>query len=310
MSLSNPAKLLPLIRRGARSARQEAPDVPEFNQVADFIGEALELEDQEALTELETRIREEVPEALPWYLPILRTLAGTVVDAASIHHVILVPILSNRPIEHEVVLGLARHELDGQLEHALDLGHGSLKLLSSVVPLATIEAASALQWRVLAQGDPKDTEPFEHRALGAQGGALVGIWSAAREDKARLSRKLLHATHHTPELEAWRLRTQAILQTRSMDSRFSIYPVLQLQDFFTGFRQFQLRSGLESAFRELPEAQLLRWAWVDEYVVCSLSDRYGRSKEVRTRFPDEPRELAQARIEGFCRRRGVVAIAG
>lgn len=309
MSLPSPEKLLPLIRRGAKHRQQERADVPEYTQIAEFIGEALALSDSQALEKLESRIRNEAPEGLAWYLDILRTFSGTVRDSVSVHHVMFIPLISEKPIEHELVLGSARHELEGQLEHALDLGHGSVKLLKSATPLAVIERTTPLAWRALAEGEPSAAASFEGHPLGACGGALIGVWTVAHEDKARLSRKLMHALNRTPELDAWRLRTQGILQTRSMDSRFMVYPVFQLQDFFTGFRRIRLSLDLERALRELPEAQMLRWEWIDDWVVCSLTDHHGRSKEVRAHFPDEPPELVEAPIQAFCQRRGVLALA-
>lgn len=293
-------------RRGAHLAASNKSDHAELATVARLIACALEAEDSVVLAELERRVRLEVPEALPWFLSILRTFSGSAVESATIQHLALIPIMS-RTQGCLVNLEHSAHEIAGALEYALDLGPGSLRLLPQVASITSIEAASPVTWRRITEGVPGAEASLLDPVLKDGWGAIIGLWTVGRTDRARLARKFVHATQRTPELISWQRRTEALLEESSSGGQFSIYPVMQLQDFFAGFRQIQLVHALESAFHEVPQAHALKWEWIDTCVRCTLSDTTGHTRFIEARFPDEPREFAQMRIAAFCTRRGVFA---
>jgi hypothetical protein len=305
MTPADLSSVLGVAQNGATLAASGESDVSEFTIVSDLIGDCLERLDLATLREFEARIRKEVPQSLPWYLSILRTLAGTVPFEDFMHHLVLIPVCSKEPVHQQIELGEARHEIEGSLESALNLGSGTLRLLPHAASYEALAAMSPIDWLQLACGVEDSDAPLYRAEFGAQGGALVGRWSIERSDKARLARKLVHATQRTPQLVSWQQRTSALLEERARGAALTVYPALQLQDFFSGLRQFQLVRALESAFRQLPLAQVLQWGWVDDEVVCSLTDATGRYLKIRSQFPDEPHSVVRERLRGFCTRRGL-----
>jgi hypothetical protein len=301
------SNIVELARRGANEAANGQPDATQFNVIADLIGECLSQSDSATLQRFEARVRSEAPQSLPWFLSILRTLAGTVSQGEVMHHLVLVPLFSKEPLPQPIELGSARHEIEGSLETALNLGHGTLRLLPAAASLEAIGAMSPFDWLRLVEGSEDSDAPLCRAQFGAQGGALVGRWSVDRSDKARLSRKLVHATQRTPELVSWQQRTSALLEEAALGAQLIVYPAYQLQDFFSAFRQFQFVRDLEGAFRQLPLAQTLQWSWLDTNVNCELNDSKGGRVKLRNAFPDEPRSLVLARLRGFCARRGLRA---
>ena len=307
MPLDDATEVFEAIRRGARQAACQQPDAAEFTAVAEMVGTCLDNRDAASLREVEDLVRSQAPEALQWFLALVRSFAGTAVEAGSFHHLVLIPAFSQRTVEGELSLGAARHELERSLESALDLGANSLSLLPTSAAFPALEALPPTSWRALAEGCTDVQAALKSDPFGDSGGALVGVWCVQQSDKLRSTRKLFHATQLTAQLVSWQRRAERLLDECHRGSRFSVFPAMQLQDFFSGFRQIQLRKALEKAFNALPLAQTLQWAWEGEQVVCSLSDHLGHSLEVRARFPDEPRGLAQDRIAGFCAQRGVAA---
>ena len=301
------SNMVELARHGADQAANGQPDATQFNVVADLIGECLSQTDSATLQRFEARVRSEAPQSLPWFLSILRTLSGTVPQGDVMHHLVLVPLFSKEPLAQPLELGNARHEIEGSLETALNLGHGTLRLLPTAASMEAIDAMSPFDWLRLVEGAEDSDAPLCRAQFGAQGGALVGRWSVDRSDKTRLSRKLVHATQRTPELVSWQQRTSALLEEASLGAQLIVYPAYQLQDFFSAFRQFQFVRDLEGAYRQLPLAQTLQWSWLDATIQCELGDAKGGRVKLRNAFPDEPRSLVLARLRGFCVRRGLRA---
>ena len=291
-------------RRGATLAARNLSDHAELINVAELIGNALEGGDDALLGELEKRTRIEAPEALPWLLSILRTLTGTFVEQNSIGHLVLIPVLHD-PLCKNISLEAAIHEVEGSLEYALDLGHGSLSLQRTLLPFTFLQHAKYSALRALLEGSRDCKESLKDLPLAEGCSAIVGRWTVERSDRLRLSRKLLHALQRTPELIAWQRRTEALLAQQCDSSFFSVYPVLQLQDYFSGVRQIVFVHSLERAYRQLPEAHLLSWEWRDRSIVCELKDVNNRKVAVEGRFPDEPKEFAQMRLAAFCTRRSL-----
>ena len=307
MSPDDLDEVVRVAREGAAQAAAQQPDVEAFDAVAQFVGGCLEAEDDVTLVQVERRLRAAGGPALSWYLTIVRTLAGTVPEGRLMHHLVLLPAWSGQAFAGPLLLGSARHEIEGSLETALNLGVGTLRLLPHLVSFAAIEAMQPSQWRHLVEGRPDADDALgTDSVIRPPGGALVGRWSIEQRDQARLVRKLVHATQRTPALVQFQQRAEALLEERAPGARLAVYPALQLQDFYAGFRQVQFVRELEEAFRELPEAQALHWQWADDVIRCQLVDPQQRSREVRVRFPDELPALVQTRLKGFCDRRRLV----
>lgn len=304
MPLDEVTEAISFSRRGAQLAARNLPDHAELTNVAELIGSALEAGDDHTLQELDRRTRSEAPEALPWLLSILRTLTGTQVEQNTIEHLVLIPVL-HEPVTDGINLGTTIHEIEGSLEYALDLGYGSLKLRPSLIPFSFFQYAPPSALRALLEEPPGLNGSLDGLALAEGCSAITGRWKVNRSDRARLSRKLLHAMQRTPELIAWQRRTEALLSEYHRDGSFSVYPLLQLQDYFSGVRQVVFVHALERAYREIPQAHLIKWHWQGHRISCELSDVSERKRVVDGNFPDEPKEFAQMRLSAFSTRRGL-----
>ena len=302
MPLDELTQVIEYSRRGAQRAARNLPDHAELTNVAELIGHSLDSADDQLLIELQRKTREEAPEALPWMLSILRTLTGTLVEQNAIRHLTLIPVLHG-PV-HQGISIPAIHEIEGSLEYALDLGYGSLKLMPSLVPFSYLQRAKPSMLRALIEQPPDLGKRLEGLTLDEGCSAMIGLWRVERSDRARLARKLVHAMQRTPELVAWQRRTEALLQGCA-DGAFSVYPILQLQDFFSGVRQILFVHLLEKAYKEIPDAHLVKWHWEGERINCTLRDVSNRERLVQGNFPDEPKEFAQMRLAAFCARRSL-----
>lgn len=300
-SIPNFDLLVAQARKGAAKAANQTADTPEFHEIADFIGESLESGQTEGLKALEHRLRAEDRNALAWYLHLLRTLSGTVRTEEEVRHLIFIPLFATPTIQGPLQLTSIAHEIAGSLEHALDLGHGTLKLREQGCSLSELESLSALQWRGLTLGE--GDLPYSNGPFG-DCGALLGLWSVPLYDQPRLKRKLVHAMQRTPALNQWKMRTEALLEEAAGGAQVRLFPVLQLQDLFQGLRQIRLNLKLEADRRQHADAKVLRWHW--EEAIGRLAWRFEGAKldapELSADFPDEPAVLVEAQLARLSQR--------
>lgn len=292
--------LVSLARAGAEKAEQQASDSDEFNEVANFIGRQLQAGQKAGLGELTARLRQEDRRALAWYLTIVRTLSGTVPADDAFHHLIFIPVHVAASAPLRLALGRAVEEISGALEHALDLGNGSLELSSELVSLTTLESVDPLDWHDIAKG----AQGFLSESLGVEElGAIVGRWTVAASDRARLSRKLTHALQRTPTLMAWRMRTESLLEEQTPEAQVRIYPAVLLQDLFALSRQLRLNTQLEQAARLCSQARSLSWRWSESSGELTWHLSEGRVHLSGTAaFPDEPVDLVEAQLVRLAQR--------
>lgn len=294
-------QLVSLARLGAEKAARHAPDPDEFNEVASFVGEQLETGNEVALIELEARLRDEDRRALVWYLTIVRTLSGTARFPDHFHHLLFIPVQAIGPDPRRLALGDATEEIAGALEHALDLGNGALQLSSEGVSLSTLESLRPLRWHALSRGKEDSTSlAGEFEELGA----IVGRWKVAANDRVRLSRKLAHALQRTPSLNAWKMRTEGLLEERTPGVRVRLYPAVLLQDLFPLLRQVRLNTQLEHAARQCNHVRSLSWCWLEKpgELTWRLSCEGREPVSGSTAFPDESAELVEAQLARLAQR--------
>jgi hypothetical protein len=281
-------------RKGAGKAARQQPDSDEFAELAGFIHTELARGQPSALLQLEARLRREDRRALAWYLNIVRTLSGTVQVGESLQHLLFIP-LQLRPAAGAIDIGSASHEIAAGLEQALDLGSNSLQLHTQVLGFVALEQLTPLDWHAIAKGAPSLPAPS---GSASSLGVIVGHWRVDVRDRARLSRKLVHAMQRTPALNAWKVRTEGLLEERAAGSKVRVFPAVLLQDVFTLLRQLQLNTLLEYAMRQVAKPAVLRWHWAEP--AGELSWRLGESAgEVQggsSLFPDEPVELVEQQL--------------
>lgn len=287
--------LVLVAQQGAHKAARNQADAEEFSRVAQFIGAQLELQQQQPLQALETRLRSEDRRALAWYLNILRTLCGTVAVEDHMHHLVIIPLMVTPAQKGVLSLSSFTHEIAGALEHVLDLGEGSFELHPHGVSSAILFGLTPLRWHALAsarQGFALPAAPFGRL------GALVGRWHVELGDRARLSRKLLHAMQRTPALNAWKMRTEALTEEAALGARARIFPAVLLQDAFTLLRQVTFNTQLEQAARQHAQAKQLQWVWKDREgeLHWKLRTAANESAAGEASFPDEPVEFIEQQL--------------
>ena len=294
-------RLVKLARQGSEKTSRQVPDADEFAEIADFIGEQLVQGTQTTLLEVETRLRGEDRRALSWYVNLVRTFSGTVQCGDVVKHLIFIPLQAAPGLTTSLNLGGSVHELAAALEGALDLGSNSVKLDARVMSFEVLQAITPLEWRALTT--QTNDLPVEPHAVGSLG-AVVGQWQVPIADRARLSRKLMHAIQRTPALSAWKVRTEGLLEERAGASRIRVFPAVLLQDVFTMLRQLRLNALLEYALRQANKPATLRWHWAEQSGELSwrLGGEAGAPSTGSSSFPDEPAELVEQQLMRLAQR--------
>lgn len=294
-STANLDLLVETSRRGAEKSSAQKPDVEEFEKISEFIGLQLAEADRRDLARLDVRLRQEDRKALAWYLNIVRTLSGTVEAGEHIRHLLFIPFQADKALAWPFWIDSSVEEIAGGLETALDLGYGSLELHPETLPFEALEAVGVLDWHRMVTSERLSVSA---QPAVSKGGVLVGRWTVPQSDRPRLARKLLHALQLTPELKAWRARTEGLLSEKADGARITVYPAVLLQDVFALVRQIRFSTELEQAARRCANAESLTWAWIEKAgeLKWRLANAAGETVEGQSHFPDEPTALVEDQI--------------